>query len=141
MPHGTEFAIIIVFALTLAIGAATRLFSAKTKFPYTIAMLVLGLGVGYLLSSAWLDLETVQRHFEAAYAGKTGWHPHIRDYLVYALGSVQSVGPDLIIFIFLPALIFESAYAIDLHTFKKTVGPAIVFAVPAKRAPEFTNWP
>ncbi len=130
MPHGTEFTIVIVFALALAIGAATRQLATRLGFPYTIAMLVIGLATGYGLTS-FSDYEAIAEHFRLAYAGEVDWHPHAMDYIVYALSNARDIKPDLIIFVFLPALIFESAYAIDLHTFKKTVGAAIVFAVPA----------
>ncbi len=130
MPHGTEFTIVIVFALVLAIGAATRQLATRLGFPYTIAMLVIGLATGYGLTS-FSDYQAIMEHFHEAYAGTTEWHPHASDYFVFALGNARNIKPDLIIFVFLPALIFESAYAIDLHTFKKTVGAAIVFAVPA----------
>lgn len=130
MPHGTEFTIVIVFALALAIGAATRQIAGKLGIPYTIAMLVIGLATGFGLTN-FSDYDAIMQHFQAAYAGTTEWHPHPMDYIVYAFGNARAIKPDLIIFVFLPALVFESAYAIDLHTFKKTVGAAIVFAVPA----------
>ena len=42
-----------------------------------------------------------------------------------------NLSPDLILFVFLPALVFESAYAIDVHTFRKSIGPIVLLAVPA----------
>ena len=41
-----------------------------------------------------------------------------------------NLDPHLMLFLFLPTLIFESAFAMDLHTFRKTVGQAIVIAGP-----------
>lgn len=130
MAHGTEFAIVIVFALALAVGAATRHFSARTGFPYTIAMMIIGLLTGLLLPGIE-QLQEFMTQFQGAIAGTNEFRPHAMDYLIFSLGSARTIKPDLIIFVFLPALIFESAYAIDLHTFKKTVGAGIVFAGPA----------
>jgi NhaP-type Na+/H+ or K+/H+ antiporter/CRP-like cAMP-binding protein len=132
LPHGSEFGIVVVFALTLAIGAATRKVAKKVGFPYTIAMLVLGILCGWFVEGRF---EHMVSHFVEGMAagghGGHGYHFHASELLVWAVHAARSIKPDLIIFVFLPALIFESAYAIDLHTFKKTVGPAIVFAVPA----------
>ena len=123
LPHGAEFAIVIVFALALVIGAATRKVAKKLGFPYTIAMLGIGILCGIVVDPQFHELvEGVGSH---------GHHFGAKDLLVWALYDARSIRPDLIIFVFLPALIFESAYAIDLHTFKKTVGPAVVYAVPA----------
>ncbi len=126
MHHGTEFAVVITMTIALAVGVATRAIASRLRFPYTIAMLVIGIGVGVALKQPFFDLEDVMRSFADPH-----FHPHPGQYLVFALGSARDISPDLIMFVFLPALIFESAFAIDLHTFKKTVGPAIVYAVPA----------
>ncbi len=41
-----------------------------------------------------------------------------------------NMDPHMLLFIFLPILIFEASYAMDLHTFKKTSTNAILLAVP-----------
>lgn len=41
------------------------------------------------------------------------------------------VSPDLIIFVFLPALIFESVLALDVHAFFENLGGMLLLAVPA----------
>ncbi len=126
MHHGTELAVVILFSMTLAVGSVLRLLSGVLKVPYTIAMLMLGLACGVALGWPALGFDARM----AAFANPE-FHPHTIDYLLQALGSGLRVQPDLIMFCFLPALVFESAFAIDLHTFKKTVGPAVVFAGPA----------
>lgn len=126
MHHGTELGVVILVSLVLCLGAVIRLAAGILRIPYTIAMLLAGLGTGVALGLPALGFDEVMASF-----AREDFHPGIRDYLLYALGSGMAVKPDLIMFCFLPALVFESAYAIDLHTFKKTVGPAIVFAGPA----------
>ncbi|HIN39118.1 MAG TPA: cyclic nucleotide-binding domain-containing protein, partial [Flavobacteriales bacterium] len=41
-----------------------------------------------------------------------------------------NIDPHLILFVFLPILIFEAAFALDVHVFKKSLGNAIILAVP-----------
>lgn len=125
MHHGTEFAAVILFSLTLAVGSLLRLVGGWLKVPYTIAMLVLGLGVGVILSLPQVGFDALMASFL-----DPNFQPSAGDYLLHALGSGMRVEPDLIIYAFLPALVYESAFAIDLHVFKKTVGPAIIYAAP-----------
>ena len=44
--------------------------------------------------------------------------------------KLATIDPHLMLFIFLPTLIFESAFVMDVHTFRKTIGQAIVLAGP-----------
>ena len=41
-----------------------------------------------------------------------------------------NIDPHVILFVFLPTLIFEAAFAMDVHTFKKSVGNASILAIP-----------
>lgn len=38
--------------------------------------------------------------------------------------------PHLLLIMFLPTLIFESAFVMDVHTFKKTIGQSMILAGP-----------
>ncbi len=109
--HGAEFTVVIIATLALLIGVATRLLSSWTRFPYTIAMLLLGIAGGLVLE-----------HRPAA---------EEQPMLLELLAHGTHVSPDLIIFVFLPALLFESAYAIDVHVFKNNLGAVVLLAVPA----------
>ncbi len=111
MQHGTELASVLIVSIALAVGAGLGLFSAKTRFPHTIAVLLAGLLFGLGL----------KRLTDAGVASG----------LLALLGQGGNLSPDLILFVFLPALVFESAYAIDVHTFKKSIGPIVLLAVPA----------
>ena len=44
--------------------------------------------------------------------------------------TVAEMDPHLMLIIFLPTLIFESAFVMDVHTFKKTIGQSITLAGP-----------
>ncbi len=108
MHHGPELTAVIVFCAALAVGALTRAFSKRTKFPYTVAMLGVGVAVG--LGLEYGDVEAPVAEF---------------------LTSGPALSADLIIFVFLPALIFESAFALDVHAFRKNIGFVLFLAVPA----------
>ena len=47
-----------------------------------------------------------------------------------AVSSVANINPDLILYLFLPILIFDAAYELDLHIFKKTLANATLLAAP-----------
>ena len=49
----------------------------------------------------------------------------LQEYIVIA-----RMDPHLMLLIFLPTLIFESAFVMDVHTFKKTIGQALTLAGP-----------
>eukprot|EP00959_Pyramimonas_sp_CCMP1952_P305082 6384898-Pyramimonas_sp.AAC.1 len=67
-----------------------------TKVPYTVALLIVGLALGFLYAEEDLGI----------YAG-----PSIRQW-VY-------ISPHLLLFSFLPPLVFESAFNLEWHMFTK----------------------
>jgi NhaP-type Na+/H+ or K+/H+ antiporter len=110
MHHGPELAVAIVLCVTIVIGALLRASSRRWGFPYTVLLLLAGLATGVGLQ----------------------WMPHegVAGTVADALRGGTAISPDLIIFIFLPALIFESAFSIPVHAFRKVVGATAVLAVP-----------
>jgi len=96
--------------IALVIGAATRHFFQKSFLPYTVLLLIFGLGLGFLL--------------------RIGLFEHSFHTLDVSLRWAGEIDPHLILFVFLPTLIFEAAFAIDVHTFKKTAGNALILAIP-----------
>jgi len=111
MSHGPEFTAIVVVCVILTLGAATRHFSGRTGFPYTVALIVLGFAAGLCLD-----------HLSGDNAASRG---------LKLLGEGRLISPNLIIFVFLPALVFESAFALDQHAFIKELGAFGLLAVPA----------
>jgi NhaP-type Na+/H+ or K+/H+ antiporter len=103
---------------SLFIGTATRYWLRKSAMPYTITLLIIGLllGIAYrvgLFSTFW-GLSDVGG---LAFFGESiNWAGHI--------------DPHLIFYIFLPTLIFEAAFALHVHTFKKSFTNAFILAVP-----------
>lgn len=102
--------ILAFIACALLIGSLTRHLLKKTNFPYTVALLFIGLGVGFL--GNWLQ----------------GFHPE--NLLVQINQLAAGVDPKLILFVFLPILIFESAFSMDTHLFRRLFAMITVLAVP-----------
>ena len=76
-----------------------------TPIPYTVILICLGLAFG---AASNVDKLSFLQDF-------TG---------------IARMDPHLMLYIFLPTLIFESAFVMDVHTFKKTIGQALILAGP-----------
>ena len=99
----------LIFILTLAVlllPAANRL-----NFPHTVLLAVVGIVLGLLADAATTHL------------------PH--GILSDAFRSLSSlhITADMVMFVFLPALIFESALSIDVHRLMEDIGPILFLAV------------
>ncbi|OFX18122.1 MAG: hypothetical protein A2033_03625 [Bacteroidetes bacterium GWA2_31_9] len=105
---GMEPLFFIIIALTL--GAATRHFLKKSPIPYTVLLLLIGLIIGI-----------VSRLGAFSYYALT---------LDEAIKWAGHIDPHVILFVFLPTLIFEAAFAMDIHTFKKTATNSLILALP-----------
>ncbi len=110
MDHETVGSVLPFLVLALAIGAAIRHLLRKTPFPYTVALLIFGLILGLMERNGWL--------FE------------IWPELSFSVQEAADFDPHLILFVFLPTLIFESAFAMDTHIFKKIFIQAVILAAP-----------
>lgn len=107
-----EFALLspLLIAVTgLLIGAILKSLLKHSSFPYTVALFVLGLGVGILDRMGFLEM-----------------FPEISR----SLSAVGDTNPDFILYVFLPILIFDAAYEMNMHIFKKTLANATLLAVP-----------
>lgn len=93
----------------LTTGAVLRSVLRHSRIPYTVALFAIGLATGILnragLFHSWPEFS----------AGIT---------------SAANIRPDLILYIFLPILIFDAAYGLNLHIFKKTLANATLLAAP-----------
>ncbi|XP_050375033.1 sodium/hydrogen exchanger 7 isoform X5 [Argentina anserina] len=94
--------------LCLVLGIACRQVLRGTKVPYTVALLILGILVGSIAFGTHIPL------------GKIG--DGIR---IWA-----GIDPDLLLAVFLPALLFESAFSMELHQIKRGIIHMIILAGP-----------
>ncbi len=104
--------------LALFIGTATRHFLQKSPLPFTITLLVFGMLLGL---ASRLGLFGV--------IGIGSFQINL-GFLGRSVDWAGNIDPHIILFVFLPALLFEAAFALDIHTFKKSVGNGFLLAVP-----------
>ncbi len=93
---------------SLMVGAILKHLLKKTFIPYTVGLFVVGLILGLLVRYGLLDKI-----------------PDIKDAIVTA----GDIDPDLILFVFLPVLIFGAAFAMEPHIFKKTLINSSILSV------------
>ncbi|OIV91667.1 hypothetical protein TanjilG_26520 [Lupinus angustifolius] len=105
---GTPSDAIIFFGLSLALGIACRNLLRGTRIPYTVALLILGIAIG--------SLEYGTHHR----LGKIG----------SGIRIWSEIDPDLLLAVFLPALLFESAFSMEIHQIKRCIGQMILLAAP-----------
>lgn len=106
----TGILVLIFFAFSLFVGSLTRNLLKTTTIPYTVALLVIGLMVGVLGQVNYIQ----QTHYN----------------LYEGIRLISEIDPKLVLFIFLPILIFESAFSLDVHLFRKLILQIIILAVP-----------
>ncbi|XP_076883383.1 sodium/hydrogen exchanger 8-like [Bidens hawaiensis] len=99
---------VLFVGISLVLGIASRHVLRGTRVPYTVALLVLGIGLGSL------EYGTDHR------LGKVG--DGIR---IWA-----NIDPDLLLAVFLPALLFESSFSMEVHQIKKCMAQMIILAGP-----------
>ncbi len=99
--HTVEL-VTIVMALLL-VAAGTLALSKRIKLPFTVALVLVGIGLAQIFAQA------------------PGW-----------LGSFAgfSVSPEAILFVFVPTLVFESAFNLDARQLRHNLLPVLTLAIP-----------
>ena len=116
--HETDTAPLLFIILALITGVATRHFVKRSPFPFTVLLLIIGLALGVINRLGYFgDFHILDFNLEFTAISKS-------------IEFAANMDPHMLLFIFLPILIFEASYAMDLHTFKKTSTNAILLAVP-----------
>lgn len=108
--HGPELSWVQLICLALLVGAAMRALSRAGGPPYTLGLLLLGVGLGLLARSVADD------------------HSHG---LLGLLSGGPLLSPGLVAFVFLPALVFESASALNVFAVRRELGAIALLAIPA----------
>jgi len=86
------------------IGGFLREFNKKTKFPYTPLVVIVGILMGHYMNLLGVIGKTVE--------------------------IASGINPHLLLFVFIPVLIFESAYNCNWYVFKKAMLNIILLAGP-----------
>lgn len=107
---GDGVMVVLLVALALLLGSLLRNLTRNSPLPYSAALLLAGLLVGLLDRSLVLTDSLPQLHS--------------------ALNQLSHIDPHLILFLFLPTLIFESAYSLEPHLFKRALPQIALLALP-----------
>jgi len=116
--HHTNTNPLLFVILAVIIGGLTRFFLKKSPIPFTVALLLIGIGLGALGRFDLLHSYTIGSvHLDVSFFDEAiDWAAHI--------------DPHMLLYVFLPILIFEAAFAMDVHIFKKVAGNASILAIP-----------
>ena len=93
---------VVVLVALLLVAAAAAIGLKRIKFPFTVGLVLVGLAIG-TLSHQVPSLEMLESF---------------------------SLSPDLILFVFLPTLIFESAFNLDVRLLSRNLAPVLILAAP-----------
>nr|AVA17730.1 SOS1-like protein 1 [Populus ciliata] len=99
---------VLFFGLSLLLGIACRHLLRGTRVPYTVALLVVGIALG--------SLEYGTSH----QLGRIG----------DGIRLWAHIDPDLLLAVFLPALLFESSFSMEVHQIKRCMGQMLLLAIP-----------
>ena len=108
--HSTGILLLLFVCLAFVTGALVRHLLKRTAIPYSVVLLLLGLLIG-----------SMSRYFLSGNLG----HP-----IAMMMQMVVNIDPHLILYLFLPALVFESAFAMDTHLFKRMFTQICLLAIP-----------
>ncbi|CAA7032537.1 unnamed protein product [Microthlaspi erraticum] len=99
----------VIFAgISLVLGTACRQLFNGTRVPYTVVLLVIGIALGSIEYGSHHNL------------GKIG----------HGIRIWNGINPDLLLAVFLPALLFESSFSMDVHQIKRCLGQMVLLAGP-----------
>ncbi|KAH6557469.1 hypothetical protein KP509_1Z112500 [Ceratopteris richardii] len=111
-----ELAILFI-GVSLVLGLACRHLLRGTRVPYTVALLMLGIALG-----------------AAAYSTRGTLHS-----LGDSIELWSNISPSLILFVFLPALLFESSFAMEVHQIKRCLVQMVLLAGPGVAISTFST--
>lgn len=122
--HGADMAPLFFIIVALLLGAAVRHLLRKSPLPFTVWLLLIGLALGAILRLGWLGTGApAEGHDPGLWALFLG-------VVDRGLAWAGHIDPHIIMYVFLPTLIFEAAFAMDVHTFKKSAVNATILAIP-----------
>jgi NhaP-type Na+/H+ or K+/H+ antiporter len=102
---------LLFIIIALILGTITRHLLKRMPVPYTVLLVVIGVILG-----------AVSR-----------FHVKSESFFSVVLDSISwagTINPHLVFFVFLPTLVFEAAFGMDWHTFRKTSVNATLLAGP-----------
>lgn len=110
--HHADPAPLLFIIFSIIIGGLISYGLKKVSLPFTVALMLVGFGLGLL--------------------GRTDFFLDVAEMpiLDHSIKWASHIDPHMLLYIFLPILIFEAAFALDVHVFKKTLLNSVILAVP-----------
>ena len=102
--------LLVFFVVAIILGILLRRLLKNTAIPYSVSLLILGILIGSVL-----DYEVN--------------NPFLHE-LKSSFLLASQLDANLIMFIFLPALVFESAFSLEVHLFKRMFSQIALLAIP-----------
>lgn len=112
--HHADTSMLFFIILAVFIGVSTRHLLKKLPIPFTALLLIIGIVLGSFSRLGYFET----------------WGSLDVSFVKDSLYNAAHIDPHLLLYLFLPILIFEAAFAMDFHTFKKTAANSIILAVP-----------
>jgi len=112
--HGPDTSPLFFIIIALFIGAFTRHFLKAIPVPFTALLLIIGIVLGVFTRFGYFET----------------WFGADVSFIADSFHWAAHIDPHMLFFVFLPVLIFEAAFAMDLHTFKKSAANSVILAVP-----------
>ena len=106
--NNSGFLILLFVIFSLLVGALLKSVMKNSRLPYTVVLLLIGLAVGGVNQLGLFGPNTVMNDM---------------------MTEVGSIDPHLILYLFLPTLIFESAYSMEPHLFFRIAPQITLMAV------------
>lgn len=116
--HSGDMSPLFFIIMALFIGTATHHLLQKSPLPYTVTLLIIGMIIGIIDRFGLLRIWSI------------GSFSLDVSFLSQSVEWAGNIDPHIILYVFLPTLLFEAAFALDVHTFKKSVTNAFILAVP-----------
>ena len=107
----TTLLLLVFFVITILIGIVLRaLLKRSALMPYSVALLLVGICLGSFVNGDYNN-------------------PFLSE-ITAAFNLASQLNAELILFIFLPALVFESAFSLEVHLFKRMFSQIALLAIP-----------
>lgn len=101
--------LVLLPVIGLLVGVAVKSLDRWIRLPYTVTLFVVGILFGLFTRTEFV-----------------GSHEAVRS----AMDMITGMNPDFILYVFLPILVFDAAYEMDLNAFRKTLPNAALLAGP-----------
>ncbi len=115
----------VVFGLAAVLTVAVLLLpvARRSNIPYTVILAIAGISLGFAAQQLGVNTGDVAHDAAAGHAGGAFWMQ-----IAQSIGGLR-ITSDVILFLFLPALVFESAMSLDLRKLMADIRSILFLAV------------